>query len=405
MRQYLRAACACLFALQVTCARRPPDSGESDSGTGGSGGNGGSTAPTDAAVPFDRDLSEVSFNYDGPLDDGSIDRDGACAVDPVPALPAALDMYLMLDRSGTMGTDCDVGSSRTSPWCYSINALAGFFAAPTSNGIGVALGFTPHGSCTWTNAALTEQNCCTFGDCCAGLDDKAPDVIADLPGGLSKLIGELNVQIPNGTTSPLEAALRGLNLYMEVSKRSDRQMVGIVMTDGNPNGCSKDLGTLSSLLSAHRAKTGQLTFVIGMTGANYVALETLAVAGGASPHNNHCVAGGTTPCHYYDVGDGNPSAFIDALQQIQRSTVGCHFTMPTTDAGVVDPDTLAVEWSTPTDTIPTRLTRLAAVDDCGDGWYADPTNPGQFALCPTTCAVVQGKVQVQIDILAGCLGS
>jgi hypothetical protein len=337
------------------------------------------------------------------MDDGSVDRDAACAVAPVPALPAALDMYLMIDRSGTMGADCDVGSSRTSRWCYAVNALAGFFAAPTSNGIGVALGFTPHGSCTWTNPEKTAQSCCAYGECCLGDDDTVPEVErSELPASLTTLTNRLNEQIPNGTTSPLEAALRGLTRYTAAAKRADRQMVGVIMTDGDPNGCVKDIATLSSILTASRTPTGPLTFVIGMTGADYGALETLALAGGATPHDNHC-ATGDSPCHYYDVGDGNPRAFVDALQQIQRSTVGCRFSMPTTDVGVVDPNTLAVEWSSPSEPVRTRLTRRDSVDDCGSGWY--PTDSGQFALCPETCDLVQSIALVEIDILAGCLGS
>jgi hypothetical protein len=347
------------------------------------------------------------------MDDGSVDRDAACVAEAVPALPIALDMYLILDRSGSMSPDCNVGSATNSRWCYAINALAGFFAAPTSNGLGVALGFSPHGTCTWTDSTHTAQTCCSVEtECCRGDDDDDPEVpLAELPGSYGALFSKLNEQIPNGTTSPLEAALLGLTRYTTANKRSERQMIGVIVTDGNPNGCNPSVPYLAGILSNHRAETGQLTFVIGMTPenekptdkikVNHEVLEQLAIAGGATPHTTHC-AGGINPCSFYDVGAGESKAFVDALQQIQRSIVGCRFTMPTTDAGLVDPNTFAVEWSSATEATPIRLPRLNSRDDCGEGWYAEQ---GEFALCDKTCSLLQGNLQVRIDVLAGCLGS
>ncbi|MGC4068998.1 MAG: hypothetical protein QM784_30995 [Polyangiaceae bacterium] len=396
-----------VVVIMATCARRSPDTNDEDAGTGGTGaeaGVGGSGGARDAMVARDRDLSEASFVYDGPSDDGFIDHDAACAELPVAAQPVALDMYLMLDRSGTMGQDCSVGSDTNSRWCYAINALSGFFTAPTSNGVGVALGFTPHGTC---GVSGSTDDCCAVaaGDCCQGDADAIPDVaLGELPLHALTLVTRLNEQSPRGTASPIEAALRGLTLYTAKHVRSDRKMVSVITTDGNPNGCERDVNRLAKILSDHRAATGQLSFVIGMTGANYPALEVLAKAGGAAPHTTHC-AGAISPCSFYDVGDGNPEAFVDALQQIQRSVVGCRFGLPQTDAGIVDPATLVVEWSTQTEPTPTRLSRVQAPADCGEGWYADPEQPSEFVLCPKSCDLVQQKTRVRIDVLAGCLGS
>ena len=401
-------ACVALSA----CARRSTTvqtSDASEGGSSGSGGTGGTGGGHLTTIPH-RDLSDASFTYNGPLDDGSVDRDAACVSASVPALPIALDMYLILDRSLTMALPlggiptCKVGNSVASRWCYSINALGGFFAAPTSNGLGVALDFFPHGACGWVTYP-TDQNCCVSGDCCQGTLDADPSVpLGELPGQLSTLIEALNAQKPLGSTTPIEAALRGLTRYTESAKRPDRQMVGVIVTDGEPAGCEADTGKLSAILTAHRASAGQLTFVIGMTGAKYEVLEALATAGGAPPHTTHC-AGNITPCSFYDVGDGNPEAFVDALQQIQRSVVGCRFGMPMTDAGIIDPNTLAVEWQSSRQSTPTRIPRVDSAAACGDGWYADPSRAGEFSLCPTTCTLLQTETQVNINVLAGCLGS
>jgi hypothetical protein len=143
---------------------------------------------------------------------------------------------------------------------------------------------------------------------------------------------------------------------------------------------------------------------MGMDGANFQTLEQLAQAGGAIPHSTYC-APGYSQCSFFNVGSGSPEAFIDALQQIQRSVVGCRFSLPNTDAGIVDPATLVVNISSPANPDQKTLKRLLSAADCGDGWYSDPARPGEFALCPQTCTAVQAEVGVGVDLLVGCLGS
>lgn len=228
--------------------------------------------------------------------------------------------------------------------------------------------------------------------------------LGQLPGSLPALVNALNVQDPLGTTTPLEAALRGMTQYTKTAKRPDRQMVGIITTDGRPNGCERSIDTLAAILKQHRESTGQLTFVIGLTDADFSVLELLAKAGGAPPHSTHC-AGGVNPCSFYDVGDGDPTAFVAALQQIQRSVVGCRFGMPTTAGGLVDPTTMIVQWSSPTHAATERIPRVDSPNASCQGWYADAAKPGEFVLCTATCAQLQAQPSVQVDVLVGCLGS
>lgn len=360
-------------------------------------------------MPRDRSLGDVSFTYDGPSDDGSVSPDAACASAAVPAQPVPVDLHIVLDRSASMQQPlnqvpkCNVGDAQDSRWCHAIDALGGFFAAPTSNGMGIALDFVPHGTCTWISP--TEQNCCTLGDCCSGRSESVPAVpLGELPDQFSALIAALNGQDPLGTTTPLEAALRGMTQSMSSTQRTARQMVGIVTTDGRPNGCERNTEALADILLRHREATGQLTFVIGMTGANYEVLEQLARAGGASPHLTHC-AGGYNPCTFYDVGDGDPKAFIDALMQIQRSVVSCRFGMPTTPHGLVAPETMIVQWRSEAEPTPKHLARIAVPNTSCQGWYADPSHPGEFSLCTATCALLQAQPSAHVEVLAGCRGS
>ncbi len=176
------------------------------------------------------------------------------------------------------------------------------------------------------------------------------------------------------------------------------------MTDGDPNGCDEVTDDLAGILSTQLSTTGIKTFVIGMAEANFATLEELAIAGGATAHSTYC-ASGFTSCHFFNVGAGQPEAFVDALQQIQRSVVGCRFSLPSTDAGIVDPGTLVVNVVSPANPDQQTLQHVASLADCGDGWYSDPSKPGEFALCPDTCTSVQAQDGVSIELLVGCLGS
>lgn len=389
-----------LMLATLACARRETQLKSEPDDTGDA-----AQQPSDASSQQRWDVPDVSFVYDGPVDNGLLNPDAACAVMPVAAEPVALDLYLMLDRSASMAApldtvpNCKVGDTTEARWCYAINALAGFFKAPTSNGMGVALNFFPHGTCT------TISDCCASGDCCTGTDDATPEVpLGRLPGQIPSLVNALNAQSPLGVTTPMEAALRGLVAYTAAAKSSDRSMVAILVTDGEPNGCEKDVTKLSSIVSNHLAATGIKTFIIGTDDANFATLEQLAEAGGATPHSIYCAAGFST-CSFFNVGAGQPEAFIDALQQIQRSVVGCRFSLPTTDAGIVDPSTLQVNVVSPANPDRQILQHRAIAADCGDGWYADPDHPGEFVLCPNSCSTVQAQVGVSIELLAGCLGA
>ncbi len=388
------------------CARRELSTHDSAD----TGQDAGQIGASDAAAK-PRDIPDVSFVYEGSIEDAALSADAACAAEPVPAEPVALDLYLMLDRSASMTLpeqtvpNCKVGDTTEARWCYAINALAGFFGAPTSNGMGVALQFFPHGNCGWISEADQTQNCCTNGTCCKGDDDAVPTVpLGQLPGNQQALVNALNAQSPLGTTTPIEAAVRGLVTYTAQAKQPGRNMVAVLVTDGEPNGCELDPTVLAGILSAQLTATGIKTFIIGMDGANFQTLEELAVAGGATPHSTYC-ADGFASCSFFNVGEGKPEAFVDALQQIQRSVVGCRFSLPTTDAGIVDPATLTVNVVSPAALEQQTLKHVASVGDCGDGWYSDPNRPGEFALCPQTCSTVQAEVGVSVELLAGCLGS
>ncbi|MCB9577947.1 MAG: VWA domain-containing protein [Polyangiaceae bacterium] len=357
-------------------------------GSGNSAGTGGGTGGIeDAGIP------DVTFTYDGPVgSDGGVTQDSACAATTAQAEPVALDMYIMLDQSGSMAPDCNIGDTTASKWCYAINALNGFFNAPSSVGMGVALQYFP----------ITGYSCSTNGGTCA-----TPAVpLSILPNNITAFQNSLNAQPASGSNTPTEAGIRGLVDYTGKNVQPGRVMIGVLITDGAPNGCNSGAAYLGGLVQAHYNATGIRTFVIGMTGATFSTLETIATAGGAQAHTNYCSGAG--PCHYYNVGNGDPLAFIAALQAIQQSAIGCQYNVPKAEGGVVDPDKVNVQYTPGGGGAPQPITKVSDQGQCGPsgGWYYDNNlSPTTINLCASTCTAVQSDSQAKIDILLGCLGS
>jgi hypothetical protein len=357
------------------------DAGTADVPEAGSAGDG-----SDASVDHTPD---VDFGYDAPTHDTSLNQDSACANTSVAAESTPLDLYLMLDSTGTMGTDCNVGQTVLSKWCRSINALAGYIQDSSSAGNRAALQFFSS----------------TVSATCDGAFYASPRVALDyLPANAPSLIAALDAQKPGGTT-PTEGALRGLASFTTAYKTAGRAMIGILVTDGDPTACITSASNLGTIVADHYSKTQIPIYVIGMTGAIFANLESIAAGGGAPVHSDYC--GGAAWCHYYSVGDGDPQPFIQLLKQIQHTALACSFKMPKADAGLVDPNKVIVQYSPYGTGTPRPLDRVDDSSQCaGNGWYYDSlTNPTAILLCPSTCTTVQDDPDAKIDILLGCLGS
>ncbi len=235
---------------------------------------------------------------------------------------APVDMYIMFDRSCSMGTDCNVGDTTTnSKWCHAVNALSGYFNSTAATGNAAALQFFP---VTTHTAAM-----CTTG---ASYDTPAspttPPPYTTLPTNTFDAL--LNATTDNNPcVTPTEGAIRGLTKFTAGNRRGGRVTIGMLVTDGDPVSCDENLTDLSNLLQTHFASTTLRTYVIGMTGASDANLEKIAQGGNAPLHPD--VIGpltglcGTTagPCRHWNVGNGNPANFIAVLTSIQESSNGC----------------------------------------------------------------------------------
>ncbi|MBI5536435.1 MAG: VWA domain-containing protein [Deltaproteobacteria bacterium] len=353
--------------------------GDGGVGAGGQGGAGEAGASgSDAAV-------DVDLSYDAPTADVEMD---ACATASAEGQPIPLDIYLMQDSTGSMSLNLK--------WSHCVTAINGFVTSPSQTGNQLALKFF--------DSDISAD--------CTGAYYATPDVpltALPVPGGNNPIQQALSAHSPGGNT-PTEGALRGIAQYTSSHQKPGRTMIGIIVTDGDPTDCDTDIGNLKNIISQHYNATGIRTFVVGMIGATFSNLEQWAIAGGGLQHANYCSVG-INPCHFYNVGNGDPQAFIAALQQIQKNAVACSYQFPKTDAGLVDPAQVKVTYTPGNGDPPQELTRVQDATQCvPGGWYYDnpgpwPPDPKTINLCPQTCNVVLSDTNAKIDIALGCLGS
>jgi hypothetical protein len=87
-----------------------------------------------------------------------------CAGERVSAKPIPLDMFLMVDVSGSMLAPTE-SDPNTTKWQAVQRALESFFMDPDSSGIGVGLQFFPHRHPDAPASCTTHQACGDFGPC------------------------------------------------------------------------------------------------------------------------------------------------------------------------------------------------------------------------------------------------
>lgn len=368
--------------------------GAGGTGTGASGAGGGNGGNGAADAGFDAD-----FAYDAPAYDSGFDPDAACAGESVAATPVPLDLYLMLDKTGSMGADCSVTwpnpPSQSSKWCYAVNAIAGYLNDPSTAGNRAAIQFFSGGGGAQCNGT--------------GLNVAAAGLV-DLPAQANVIVAAMDGTGPGGNT-PTEGALNGLAQYTASIQSPGRITIGILITDGDPTSCNLNDGVLAAIPAAHFAATGIHTFMIGMTGGTFSRLETWASYPGAIAHddtNDACGPGVAVPCHSYNVGNGDPAVFTWALQQIQNSVLGCTYNVPQPqDGGVLDPALVVVEYQPGGQPPGQQLTKVADAASCvPNGWYYDDNaNPTTISLCADMCTTVQADSNAKVNILLGCQGS
>ena len=378
-------AVAALLAGAYACGDSSPDTPLFNSGTGGKGGAGGGSNP-DGSVGGGSS-GTGGFVFDANVGDQSMNPETACAAEKVVAQVLPLDLYLMVDRSGSM--DKPISGQSTSKWDNQSAALKSFFAAPESNGLWAALRFFP------LDDAPTPQD-----PQCSGNAYATPLVDwGELPGANGALVQAIDSTTPDGAFTPTQEAIHGMlkGALQRQLAQPLHVVAGVIVSDGTPCCTSCPIESAAQLAAVAASYANPVppqppikTFAIFVDAEASDVMKQIAEQGGT-----------TAP---YDATSGQ-QAFIDALNKIRGSALGCEYKVPEAEAGKVEPELVQVTY-TPGGGTAQELKRIKKDGGtCGPegGWYYDnDEEPTKITLCDATCNTVRADQSGEINILLGC---
>ena len=352
---------AALLAVAVAaCGSNGFQIGDGGNGNG-DGGNGDAGSDSSWWTPVE------AGSGDAPIE--------ACAAETTRAQQLPLGMYMMLDKSGSMDDNVQGGTK----WTVIRTALGNFLSQPSLTGVSVGLQYFPLGN-----------------DSCTAATYAAPAVeIAPLPGVGTPIAQSLLQHSPNGNT-PTSAALQGAINHCKTwgTAHPDHVVIVVLATDGQPTACDTSIANIAAIAQAGVNGTPKvLTFVIGV-GSALTNLDSIAAAGG------------TTRAFIVDTSGNVGQQFLDALNVIRGTALGCVYKLPSPDGGTPDYDKVNVQYTpggSSTGQMLPRVSGQAACPASGDAWYYDnPTAPTQIILCPATCDKVRADSTGAVDVLLGC---
>ncbi len=463
------------LALSLVATGACSGSGDNGGGDGASSGNGGSSASTGTgSTNSGGNAAGIGtgggINFDGGAatgnTGGSLEDGGACAAETAKGEQVPLDLYIMLDSSGSM---VDKTASGPTKWDAVKQAIAGFVAAPGSAGLGVGLQFFPlnkqgvPNSCTNNNQCGSGGPCllktclggpgivpcsnngqCGFGGSCVDLGNCALDPtticapigsncgatgqcvkltssfcsnatecsnvryatpavnIAVLPGNAAAINASMNANSPHGNT-PTGPALQGA---IDHAKQYAGQNPGhTVVTVLATDGLPTSCTMTSIPQIAALAQAGKN----GTPSISTFVIGVFAPADTAAAQNLNAIAaaGGTNTAFIINTSGNVTQQFLQALDQIKGKALPCEFKVPTPTSGQVDYNKVNVQvTSSGGNTSLLYVGDASKCDPTNGGWYydIDPAagTPTKIAVCPSTCTAFKGQTGAQVDILIGC---
>lgn len=381
-------------------------------------GNAGTTASTGSAI---------------------VDSATACVADVKTGQQAPVDLYFMVDKSGSMACPTDANtqdcmaskSPRTgqSRWDAVTGALKDFVTTPADNGIGAGINFFPqipdgaqhlNGACMvqcdpsdcgcMKNCGCQQCACRTFGSqqfC--GCTDNDPDSacqaqnyakptleIADLPGAAEGFGSALAQQGPGGHT-PTVPALQGALQHAKdwAATHLDHRVAVVLTTDGEPDGCdaNNSIDTAVEIAASAAAQSPSIsTYVIGV-GPSLDNLNRIAKAGGSD--------------QAYLVQSGAEAArqLSDALNSIRERALSCDYVIPLPKSGDLDYSQVNVRLAVGSSGTQEIIAQALSKDQCGSApaWFYDtPAAPKVITLCPSACDAVLKTPGSKLEVLIGC---
>jgi hypothetical protein len=343
--------------------------------------------------------SDASSNFDGGSNSGSATSSGsgvgggfsssvsggggfdACASTTVVGDPIPVKMYIMFDTSGSMLSG--------QKWAGAKTALTVFFQDEASAGLQVALRFFPDDK----PVAGCNESSCNATACATPLVPlgELNAFPAHSDPQQKALVEALATIEPNGQT-PMHAALAGATQWARDNAGPDHNTVVVLVTDGDPNGCVNDIGSIAQLAQGAHDEAGVLTYTIGMAGADKSKLDTIAKAGGSD--TSFVIKSSTVH-----------SDLANALKKIRTSKLSCSFALPELDADEKELDLKLINVVYAKGNGSEEV--IGQVDSAqacsGGGWYYDdPAMPTRIELCPGSCDEVQADAEAEVRVVVGC---
>jgi hypothetical protein len=342
------------------------------SATGGSGNatsSGGSGAyPTNACEGL-------------AMDNGGQGGDQACTGVASEAEPVAVDLFIMMDRSISMGQF--VPGTDVTRWEALEQAVQDFATSTSGNDIRAGLGF--FGLTGGSDDAI---------DCIQSRYSEPVVPIDTLDQSGPAIVSAMNDMAPGGLT-PTGPALAGALDYAAswAKDHPGRATAVVLVSDGYPTQCEprsvSELATVAE--QAHLNSPYVRTYVIGLGGD--FNLDAIALSGG------------THAAFKVDEGDISGS-FSAALHNVANTKLACEYALPPPPAGnqKLDLTRVQVIYSTAGDASSEEIPALSGIDACANapngGWYYDNTSaPTSIMVCPCTCARFDAG---RVDVRVGC---
>lgn len=356
----------------------------SDSGPGDTGGTPGSDAMASGGAMQAAGGAVTSVT--------PIEPEDACATDEQQAALQRVDLFIMQDRSISMGDDTASGDTK---WEVTSAAIESFVRDPQSRGMGAGIGF--------------------FGD--SGRDSSCdPAVYADpavaignIGGNAQAIVDAIAARSPT-TNTPTEPALEGALDYATswAVSHPNRKVIVVFATDGLPRGCNSTVqGAVDIARGGFTGDPSIQTYVIGVFGQQDCPNGLTQACDSVSNTNAIAKGGGTGSAFIVDSDGDTEAQFLAAMTAIrQASQVGCDFQIPqATGPDPIDPSRATVRYTSGT-TAPVDLTWVADETEChpdDGGWYYDSVDsPDEIHLCEATCSTVQADLRARLDLLMAC---
>ncbi len=175
-KKSLFIAAATAAGVAAACGSNNPDLFPGAGGKGADGGQGASSGGDDGGAGTFTTVTDAGF---------APDAFTGCAADTEQAKELPLDLYLMLDTSGSMD---DLVAAQKSKWTSVVSAMTAFLNDPASAGIGVGLQYFPltqagvPASCTASSQCGAAAPCFLHACNVASTTVYPCDTSADCPG-------------------------------------------------------------------------------------------------------------------------------------------------------------------------------------------------------------------------------